>query len=207
MLFHDFHESTVLALRSNSRAKAEVPPNLLMMSSEVIAAEYTDIRKDCNRRIPVCVIYAPEGISQSKGVLTTVELLARLRERKVKNAEIARALNLSASRVTELFDGTRALKLDEAAKLAEAFSLEDGRLSSQRVSPVPAPVARLIVEHVALELGVRLQGNEQKIDELSEDVRAFAEFVTDPKVRESIDLAVAFFQAMRLRRPAPEEVS
>jgi hypothetical protein len=138
-------------------------------------------------------------------VLTTKELLARLRENKIKNADIARALNVTPSRVTEMFDGTRALKLDEAAKLAAAFDLEPEQ--SPAVSPLPAPVSQLIVQHIARELGRPLAPDAPQARELAEDLRAFAEFVTDPKARESIDLATAFFQALRLRRPAPEGVS
>jgi transcriptional regulator with XRE-family HTH domain len=138
-------------------------------------------------------------------VLTTKELLARLREKKVKNADIARALGVTPSRVTEMFDGTRALKLDEAAKLSEAFDLEPP--PSPQVPALPAPVSQLIVQHIARELGRPLAQDAPQLLELTEDLRAFSEFVTDPKVRESIDLAMAFFQAMRLRRPAPATVS
>jgi transcriptional regulator with XRE-family HTH domain len=138
-------------------------------------------------------------------VLTTKELLARLRDKKVKNADIARVLNISPSRVTDLFNSDRALKLDEAAKLAGAFDLESA--PSPQVPPLPGPVAQLIVQHIAQEIGRPLAQDAPQLRELSEDLRAFSEFVTDPKVRESIDLAMRFFQAMRLRRPAPEEVS
>jgi hypothetical protein len=149
-------------------------------------------------------IYCPERFNPLGGVLTTKELLARLRDKGIINADIARALKISPSRVTDLFDGDRALKLDEAVKLVEAFDLEQP--PSPQVPALPGPVSQLIVQHIAQELGRPLEQDAPQLVELSEDLRAFSEFVTDPKVRESIDLAMAFFQAMRLRRPAPEAV-
>jgi hypothetical protein len=135
-------------------------------------------------------------------VLTTVELLEQLNEKGVKNADIARALDVAPSRVTELKKGERALKLDEAAKLVEQFSLELPP-GSQRVSPLPAPISRLIVRYIAAELACPVE--EPRLLEIAEDVRAFAEYVTDPKVRGSIDLQAAFFDVMRLRRTPSEE--
>jgi len=176
-----------------------------MICETVINHGYTENRKVCKPSFPLSVIYRPERFFQLRVVLTTKELLARLREKGVKNADIARALNVTPSRVTEMYDGTRALKLDEAVKLVDAFDLE--QQPSQRVSPLPAPVSQLLVRHIALQLGHPLNEDSQQLRELAEDIRAFAEFVTDPEVRGSIDLATAFFQALRLRRPAPVEAN
>jgi hypothetical protein len=176
-----------------------------MMSGTVINAGYNENRKPYNPLNTLSVIYPPKQISHSRLVITTKELLARLRDRGIKNAEIARALNLPPPRITEMFDGARAVKLDEAAKLVAAFDLE--LEPSPRVAPIPAPVAQLIVQHIARELGQPLQSDAPQLKELAEDLRAFSEFVSDPKVRESIDLAMAFFQALRLRRPAPATAS
>lgn len=167
---------------------------------------HTEKRNAMQGPVSPFVIYPPERIQQTTAMLTTRELLARLREKGVKNADIARALNVTPSRVTELFDNRRALKLDEAVKLAAAFELIEP-LSSRRESPLPPAIARLAVSHIAAQLGIPLAEDDPRLRELAEDLRAFVEFVNDPKVRESIDLAMAFLQAMRIRRPAPEEVS
>jgi hypothetical protein len=127
----------------------------------------------------------------------TDELLARLAYKKVKNADIARALGLPDSRVPEIKRKDRALKLDEAVKLVRAFGLEQ----DQAAVPLSAPVLRLLVRYIGSELGVNLEANEARLVELTEDIRAFAEFVADPKVRRSIDAAEGFFRAMHLRRP------
>lgn len=127
----------------------------------------------------------------------TEELLARLKQKGVKNVEIARALGLPDSRVPEIRRKDRALKLDEAVKLVRAFGLEQ----DQAASPLPDPVLRLLVRYIASELSVPLDQNEARLAELTADLRAFAEFVADPKVRRSIDAAEGFFRAMHLRRP------
>lgn len=176
-----------------------------MICETVINHGYTENRKLCNSSVPLSVIYQPERFTHLEKVLTTKELLARLRDKGIKNADVARALNVAPSRVTEMYDGTRALKLDEAVKLAAEFDLEQG--PSRQVGPLPAPIAQLIVQHIAQEIGQPLQQDDPQLPELAEDLRAFAVFVNDPKVRESIDLAMTFFQALRLRRLAPEEVS
>jgi hypothetical protein len=174
-----------------------------MMSGTVINGCYTENRKAYKGPIPISVIYPPERLPQLRVVLTTKELLARLREKGIKNADMA--LGLTPSRVTEMYDGTRALKLDEAVKLAEAFELEQEQ--GPPVPPLPGPVSQLIVQHIARELGRPLKQDAPQLQELAEDLRAFSVFVTDPTVRESIDLAMTFFQALRLRRLTPEEVS
>ena len=174
-----------------------------MIPETVIGSEYTENRNACNSEIPVCVIAPALRLGHPVEVLTTVELIARLEERGIRNADIARALGVSPSRVTEMKKGERAIKLDEAAKLVAEFGLESG--SSQKVPPLPAPVAALIVQHVAKSLGSPLEEGSSQLQALSEDLRAFAEYVSDPVVRERIDLAMAFFQAMRLRNPSPQE--
>lgn len=163
----------------------------------------TENRKPCNNNLPLCVIYGIGSVVQPKVVLTTRELLTRLEQKGVKNGEVAKALGLSASRVTEMYKGERAIKLDEAAKLVSVFELEEPQ-SSPRVQALPAPIARLIVLYIASELG-GAESNSHQLEALAGDVQAFAEFVTDPKVRESIDAAELFFQAMRLRRQGSQE--
>jgi transcriptional regulator with XRE-family HTH domain len=186
------------------RAKAEVPPNRSMICAEVINRDYNENREVCKAPFANSVIYGIGSLRQPKRVLTTGELIARLDEKRVKNADIARALNVSPSRVTDIKKGERRLQLDEAAKLVVAFGLESPP-SPERVVPLSARVTRLLVEYVALELGCDPETNQGRIDELTKDVRAFAAHVADPQVRDSEALAETFFQALRLRRLASEE--
>lgn len=124
--------------------------------------------------------------------------MALIEERGIRNVDIAKALGLPDSRVPEIKRKDRKLSLEEAVKLVRAFGLEQGR----PVPPLPPAVSRLIVRYVAEELG--MEAEEGRLQELAEDLRAFSEFVADPKVRRSLDAAESFFQAMRLRRPRAE---
>jgi hypothetical protein len=134
-------------------------------------------------------------------VLDTDELLAKLEAKGVRNVEIARVLDLPSSRVPEIKTKRRRLTLDEGAKLVQAFGLESGSVAS----PLPLPVLRLVVQYVALRMGVpegRIHGLS---DEVTADLQAFSEFVSDPKVRRSIEAAEGYFRA--LLRPRPQAVS
>lgn len=145
-------------------------------------------------------VYPRYDSAHTAPMLDTDELLARLEARGVRNVDVARVLGLPDSRVPEIKTKRRALKLDEGAKLVRAFGLEQG----PQATPLPASVLRLAVLYVASELGVDTQSREAQLSELAEDVRAFAEFVADPKVRQSAEAAETFFRAMRLRRPGSE---
>jgi transcriptional regulator with XRE-family HTH domain len=174
------------------------------MSETVIDRDYTENRNSCNSPIPGCVIYAPETMRVSGRVLTTDQLLARLRERKIKNADIARTLGITPSRVTEIFNGDRRVLLDEAVKLAQAYGLEP----EPKATPLPPQMIRLSVLYVAAVLGVPLERTEERMADILATLRAFSEFVADPKVRRSVESAEGFFQAMLLRpQAAPEAQS
>jgi hypothetical protein len=110
-------------------------------------------------------------------VLDTDQILALLEERGIRNVDIANALGLPDSRIPEIKRKSRALKLDEGVKLVRAFGLE----LNQPVPPLPPAISRLIVRHLAEGLGA--EPDEARLQELSEDIRAFSEFVADPKVR------------------------
>lgn len=200
-----FQENAVEVGTPAASANALSPPNLSMISETVIKNDITENRKDCNSSIAECVIYRSGSMMQRKSMLTTVELLNRLEQRGIKNHQVASCLGVSPSRVTEMRKGVRAIKLDEAAKLVAAFELEEPQIPA-RVSPLPAPISLLVVTYVAGELGVS-QADPAQLEDIAQDVRAFAEFVSDPQVRESIGAAETFFQAMRLRRPKPESTA
>ena len=134
-------------------------------------------------------------------MMTTGELIAALEGKGISNTQIARALNIGNSRVTELKQGSRKLKHDEAVRLVERFGLESQ--SSQPAMPLPPAVIRLVAGHIANALGVDADPDSPQMQELVADLAAFSRFVADPQVRESIAAAEGFFRAMRLRRQAP----
>lgn len=173
-----------------------------MMSEAVMAPLPTPIVGPGQHFPTKWVVALSYALRQSGAVLDTDELLDRLKDKGVRNVDIARVLGLPDSRVPEIRDKRRALKLDEGAKLVRAFGLEP----SPEAAPLPAPILRLAVRYLAAELGHSAEEDDRRLEELIADIQAFSEFAADPKVRRSIEAAEGFFQAMRLRRRArPEE--
>jgi cyanate lyase len=104
----------------------------------------------------------------------TKRLLDALRARGLSNAEISRAVGLPSSRIAEIFGGRRQVKLDEAKRLVEAFQLEE-RLDD--IDLLNADLARLLVLHVSRRVGDNLSPDDPIVQELAEDLAAFARFV------------------------------
>jgi hypothetical protein len=168
-----------------------------MISDAVIGSAY------CNRRqssigITNCVVERGYDSASLARVMNTDELLARLEG--VRNVDIAKALGLPDSRVPEIRKKQRRLTLDEGATLVRAFGLE----RDSAATPLPDPVLRLVVQYVALRMGVPEQRIRSLSDDVTADLRAFSEFVSDPKVRRSIEAAEGYFQALLRPRPVSE---
>lgn len=191
------HELTVVIGTPKSLAKSAMDPKRAMMSDAFMRRSPTIFGGLVQGEITKWVVDETYDMRQPDVMFDTDELLARLNHKGVKNVDIARVLGLPDSRVPEIKRKDRALKLDEAVKLVRAFGLEQ----DQSALPLPDPVLRLVVRYIASELAVPLEANEHRLEELTADIRAFGEFVADPKVRRSIDAAEGFFRAMHLRRP------
>lgn len=131
------------------------------------------------------------------GVMNTTQLLARLKDVGARNVDMARVLGIPDSRIAEIRAGKRQVKLDEAAKLVEFYKLEE----AGTITPLTTPIARLLVLHVANSVQADLP--DEAIADLAADLRAFATFVSDPQVRDSVQAADGFLQALRIRRKAP----
>jgi hypothetical protein len=193
---------TPSALASSVRPRSCAGPSPVeksAMMSEAVMAQIPTPIVGLPSTVPTkWVVALSYALRQSGAVLDTDELLTALKEKGVRNVEIARVLGLPDSRVPEIRDKRRALKLDEGAKLVRAFGLEP----SPEAMPLPAPILRLAVRYMAAELG-HPEEDQDRLEELIADIQAFGEFVADPKVRRSIEAAEGFFQAMRLRRRAP----
>lgn len=105
--------------------------------------------------------------AQTSGVFTKLELLQRAELKAKTRAKIGEALGLPASRISEMFKGTRDLSYDEARKLIDRFDLMDGVqttdvVSSESVALVPQ-----------LELGFSMGGGSVFEDYPSQGVIPF----------------------------------
>lgn len=129
-------------------------------------------------------------------MLGTRELLERLDARKIVRAEIARVINVAPARVTEMFKGARAIKLDEAKRLVEHYGLDE----DDPITALSEPVSRLLVLHVARALKAHVSPEDQRVEELAQDLRAFSRFASDRQDEVSSDMASGF---LRGRQPEP----
>lgn len=175
------------------------------MSFAVMPPSY-DNRRSGSSAFTNCVVAGSYELSHLAAVLDKQELLAALAQKGVKNAQIEKVLDLPSSRVTEIRWATpgreppagrkpRELTYDEGVKLTRAFGLEPDR----PVDPLPPAVTRLVVRYIAQELGAVPE--DRRVRDLSEDLRAFSEYVADPRVRHNLAAAEEFFRVMHLRRP------
>ena len=174
-----------------------MPPSSLMMSDAVIPPPYGK-RNFSASPIPHFGIETLPALAHCALMWTSERLLAALRDAGVKNVEIARALGLAESRVSEMFKGDRRIQLDEAAKLIAEFELGD---APEAITPLTTPIARLIALHVAKTTGAEIAP--ALLDDLAADLRAFSAFAADRQVRDSTQAVDGFFQSLRIRRRLP----
>ena len=135
--------------------------------------------------------------------MTGEQILARLDDAGIRKSQIARTLGIPDSRVAELYGGRRLLKLDEAVKLVEAYNLEE-KVAPGAISPLTIPIARLLVQYVAQAVGKPLLAESPQVSELAGDLRAFSVFLSDPRVRDSIQAAEGFLHGIQLRKKGQE---
>lgn len=133
-------------------------------------------------------------------MIGTDDILSRLEalldEGKIQKKDIAAALKVSPQRITGLFDGTRKLKLDEAQRLVEIFSLEED--PGELVSAIATtPVLMMLVRYVLHELAPGVDPEMSRIEDIAKDCGAFLRYASDPQVRDNIEMAGAFFLARK----------
>ena len=133
------------------------------------------------------------GVLHSFAVITTSELLCRLTERNIRNVDMARVLGLAASRISEMRAGRRDIKLDEAAKLAMAFDLEEAH------SVISDAALAVIIKHIAEVLGKSIDDHGSTLRELTADLSAFVQSQTDPTMRSATAVA-GFLRGLRIGR-------
>ena len=144
----------------------------------------------------ISVVDGYPNSQHSSGMLGTVELLEELKRRGVRHADMSRALKLPTSRIAEMYCGKRNVRLDEAKTLVEAFDLDDG----ERVPPISEETARLLILHVANELGSPLSPDDDQVAELALDFQAFSKFARAHRPAPSPDATSGFLYARRTGR-------
>lgn len=133
---------------------------------------------------------------------TLLAEMARLRdEGRTTNAELGRLLKLPSSRIAEIFDGGRKIKIDEMKIIVEHFGLEPGPVvpSADTLEPILdallplAPPGRVTAQSrralsEALSYGLELLGS-QSATEASSDAISVAARAAVARFREIARLA------------------
>lgn len=126
-------------------------------------------------------------------MLGAADLLKLLKDRGVTQAAIGRCLGLPSPRISEMYKGERRLQLDEAKKLVESFGVDEAA-----ISPLSEPVARALAIYAAETLGLQASPEDERVEELAQELRAFSEFAVDPRVRDSVESIQGFLRGLRL---------
>lgn len=168
------------------------------MSSAVLMRRHYEKRNISASPISAIVVDAAANFQQPLAMFDTKGLLDTLERKGVTRADIARALGLPSPRITEMYSGKRRVMLDEAKRLVDTFNLEQ----SDQVEPISEGVARLLARHVATRLGKPLPGDDPLLQELAEDLRAFANFAQHQRPAPTPDAAAGFLAGRQSGQPS-----
>jgi len=90
-------------------------------------------------------------------VLSSTELLSKLKSARdsavLTNADVQSLLNLPSSRVAEIFDGKRAIKIDEMKALVERYGLDASQPAMSARRPVSEDTAEIVALDLSLSMG------------------------------------------------------
>lgn len=158
-----------------------------------------------NRRTPaspktITVVDADQSARHGIAMFGTDQLLEALAARGISQVEIARVLHLPSSRISEMYAGKRQVKLDEAKKLVDAFGLED----QPSTPPINEQIARLLILHVANQLGVSMPLPDELVQELALDFQAFSRFARAHLPAPSPEATLGFLAGRRSDREPPK---
>jgi hypothetical protein len=134
------------------------------------------------------------------------EILEALKQRGVKQERIAEVLGIARPNVTRLYapdprtGKKRTLSYDEGQTLIETFGLDQDD-DGQSVEPMSVPVARLAVQYVAQQLGVKIDPDDARVEDLAQDIRAYSEFAASSQIGENLDRAEGWLDGRRSRAP------
>jgi DNA-binding Xre family transcriptional regulator len=131
-------------------------------------------------------------------MLSTEELCALLRHRKIKGTEVAALLGVNTAAVTRLYKGKRFLKVDEAKKLIEHFNLAEA--SPGCAPPLSVEVSRLLILHIANSLRAKVHPDDPRVADLASDLRHVSIFALNSGFGESTKAVDGFLSGMKVGR-------
>lgn len=152
-------------------------------------------------------LLAPDRQRTHHGPMDTSEMiLSALKARNVTHERIAAVLGVATKNATRLFNPDpktgkpRKLSYDEGMALINAFGLQDD--ADDGIEPMSLPVARLAVQYVAQQLGVKIDPDDERVEDLALDIQAYSEFAASSQIGENPDRAEGWLDGRRSRTPA-----
>lgn len=132
------------------------------------------------------------------------QILAELKRRGITHAQIAKVLGVNTTNATMLYNPSaktgkpRRMTYDEGVLLINKFGLKpEPEAEAPGVLALSLPVARLVVQYVASQLGHAAPQADELVEETALDVQAFSAFASQPHLRESASHVEGFFQGLR----------
>ena len=139
----------------------------------------------------------------ARTMLRQADILTELAARGIKQGEIADALGITRPNANKLFKPaaktgkTRSLTFDEGVTLIERFGLD--KPDDSPVEAMGVRAARLVVQYVAQQLGVKIDPDDGRVEDLAQDIRAYSEFVATAHVGDNQDRAQGWLDGRRSR--------
>ena len=133
------------------------------------------------------------------------QIIEALLARGIKQGEIARVLNVAPPNANRLFNPVgktgkpRRLTYDEGVALIKAFGLDQAN-DDAPIAPMTVPVARLAVQYVAQQLGVRIDPDDQRVEDLALDIQAYSELAAASQIGDNLDEARGWLRGRGSRR-------
>ena len=137
-------------------------------------------------------------------VLSAQDILDRLKAAGITHERIARVLGVSTPNATRLYNPDpktgkcRKLGYDEGVSLVVEFGLEDSH-DETPIEPMAVPVARLAVQYVAQQLGAKIDPDDERVEDLAQDIRAYSEFVAAAQIGDNQERAQGWLDGRRSR--------
>lgn len=164
----------------------------------------------------VCATFAVAPVPvewHAEQMLSQEDILSQLSARGITQGDIGAALGINRTNANKLFNPvaktgkTRSLTWDEGVALIETFGLdrseetaEPGELDASDDTPpalMGVQAARLVVQYVAQQLGVKIDPDDGRVEDLAQDIRAYSEFVASAQVGENPDRAQGWLDGRR----------
>jgi hypothetical protein len=178
------------------------PPSCSNMSVTVAMQHHYDKRSTLASETTKSVAESRSALLHDLGMITHADLLQWLHARRdageLANSDLQTLLKLPSSRITEIFNGKRQIKLDEAKAIVDHYDLEAG----PRVAQIPSEALAIVLEELLRQTEGR-RPSASTLRPLAEGLSRGLQLLADnPAIHANMDAVKAVAQALAVRPPA-----